>query len=133
MPPRGSQRRRWPRTLIRTDVPARWPAILPKRMLSATPRPRRRPNVPSSEPPMHSKGRLALAAALLALAPTVAAAQLTITGRITSDAGVGLPTAQVLIEGTTIGTATNDDGVYRLVVPTPRTGMVLLVRSIGYK
>ena len=82
---------------------------------------------------MHSKGRLALAAALLALAPTVAAAQLTITGRITSDAGVGLPTAQVLIEGTTIGTATNDDGVYRLVVPAPRTGMVLLVRSIGYK
>ena len=82
---------------------------------------------------MHSKGRLALAGALLALAPAVAAAQLTITGRVTSDAGVGLPTAQVLIEGTTIGTATNDDGVYRLVVPTPRTGMVLLVRSIGYR
>ena len=82
---------------------------------------------------MHSKGRLALAAAFLALAPAVAAAQLTITGRVTSDAGVGLPTAQVLIEGTTIGTATNDDGVYRLIVPAPRTGMVLLVRSIGYK
>jgi TonB-linked SusC/RagA family outer membrane protein len=82
---------------------------------------------------MHSKGRFALALALLALAPAVAAAQLTITGRITGDAGNALPTAQVLIEGTTIGTATNDDGVYRLVVPAPRTGMVLLVRSIGYK
>jgi TonB-dependent SusC/RagA subfamily outer membrane receptor len=82
---------------------------------------------------MHSKGRLILASALLALTPALAAGQLTITGRITGDAGNGLSTAQVLIEGTTIGTATNDDGAYRLLVPAPRAGMVLLVRSIGYK
>ena len=82
---------------------------------------------------MHSKGRLVLAVALLALTPALSAAQLTITGRVTSDAGNPLPTAQVLIEGTTIGTAATDDGSYRLVVPAPRSGMVLLVRSIGHK
>ena len=82
---------------------------------------------------MHSKGRFVLALAALVFTPAIVAAQLTITGRVTGDAGNGLPTAQVLIEGTTIGTAANDDGVYRLVVPAPRTGMVLLVRSIGYK
>jgi TonB-dependent SusC/RagA subfamily outer membrane receptor len=82
---------------------------------------------------MHSKGRFVLTHALLVLSPALARAQLTITGRVTGDAGNGLSTAQVLIEGTTIGTATTDDGTYRLVVPTPRTGMVLLVRSIGYK
>jgi TonB-dependent starch-binding outer membrane protein SusC len=82
---------------------------------------------------MHSKGRFVLMLVLLVLSPTLARAQLTITGRVTGDAGNGLSTAQVLIEGTTIGTATTDDGTYRLVVPTPRTGMVLLVRSIGYK
>ena len=82
---------------------------------------------------MHSKGRFVFTFVLLALTPALAAAQLIITGRVTGDAGNGLPTAQVLIEGTTIGTATNDDGVYRLVIPAPRGGMVLLVRSIGYK
>ena len=82
---------------------------------------------------MHSIGRHLAALALLALTPLAAAAQLTITGRVTGDAGNGLPAAQVLIEGTTVGTATNDDGVYRLIVPAPRPGMVLLVRSIAYK
>jgi TonB-dependent SusC/RagA subfamily outer membrane receptor len=82
---------------------------------------------------MHSKGRLVLALAALTFTPAILAAQLTITGRVIGDAGNPLPTAQILIEGTTIGTAANDEGVYRLVVPTPRSGMVLLVRSIGYK
>src|SRR5688500_313908 len=82
---------------------------------------------------MHSIGRHLASLLLLAFTPLVAAAQLTITGRVTGDAGNGLPAAQVLIEGTTVGTATNDDGVYRLVVPAPRAGMVLLVRSIAYK
>lgn len=70
---------------------------------------------------------------LVALTPLAGAAQLTITGRVTGDAGNGLPAAQVLIEGTTVGTATTDAGVYRLTVPSPRSGMVLLVRSIAYK
>ena len=82
---------------------------------------------------MHSTSRLLATLLLIALTPLAAAAQLIITGRVTGDAGNGLPAAQVLIEGTTIGTATNDEGVYRLVVPTPRSGMVLLVRSIAYK
>src|SRR5688500_17279152 len=82
---------------------------------------------------MHSIGRHLATLLLLAFPPLVAAAQLTITGRITGDAGNPLPVAQVLIEGTTVGTATNADGTYRLVIPAPRAGMVLVVRSIAYK
>ena len=82
---------------------------------------------------MHSNGRHLVALLLLVFTPLVAAAQLTVTGRVTGDAGVGLPAAQVLIEGSTVGTVTSEEGVYRLVVPSPRPGMVLLVRSIAYK
>src|SRR5688572_24375760 len=82
---------------------------------------------------MHWTGRHVLSLALLAMTPLVAAAQLTVSGRVTNDAGVGLPGAQVVIEGTTVGTATDPEGAYRLLIPTPRGAMVLLVRTIGYR
>jgi outer membrane cobalamin receptor len=44
-----------------------------------------------------------------------------------------LPSAQVLIEGTSIATGVDESGAYRLVVSEPRPGMTLLVRSIAYK
>ena len=69
---------------------------------------------------------------LIAL-PAAASAQLTIAGRVMDEGGRGLAGAQVLIEGTTIGTVAGTDGAYRLAVPSPRPGMVLLVRSLGYK
>lgn len=69
----------------------------------------------------------------LCLAPATAAAQLAITGRVTGDGGRPISGAQILIEGTTLGTVAGDDGGYRLVVESPRAGMVLLVRSLGYK
>jgi TonB-dependent SusC/RagA subfamily outer membrane receptor len=65
--------------------------------------------------------------------PLVAFAQVTIAGRISDPGNRGLTGSQVVIEGTTIGTSADNDGVYRLVIPTPRPGMVLLVRSLGYK
>ena len=65
--------------------------------------------------------------------PFVAGAQLVVAGRVIGDGARGLPGAQVLIEGTTIGTIAAENGVYRLVVASPRPGMVLLVRSLGYK
>ena len=82
---------------------------------------------------MLSNGHPLLAFLLLAATPLVSSAQLTIAGRVTGGAGNPLPVAQVLIEGTTIGTATNEEGAYRLVIDAPRVGMVLLVRSIGYR
>lgn len=51
---------------------------------------------------------------LLAATPLVASAQVIVAGPVTNDAGVGLSSAQVLIEGTTIGTSAGNDGIYRL-------------------
>ncbi len=65
--------------------------------------------------------------------PIIAGAQLVIAGRVTGDNARGLPGAQVIIEGTTIGTVAIENGSYRLVIASPRSGMVLLVRSLGYK
>ncbi|HYN81651.1 MAG TPA: TonB-dependent receptor [Gemmatimonadaceae bacterium] len=65
--------------------------------------------------------------------PLLGSAQLTLAGRVTDQRGRGLPSSQVLIEGTTIGTAADNDGAYRLVIAAPRPGMVLLVRSLGYR
>ena len=65
--------------------------------------------------------------------PLVASAQLVVAGRVSGEAGRGLPGAQVLIEGTTIGTIAVENGAYRLTIASPRPGMVILVRSLGYK
>ncbi|MGI8498915.1 MAG: TonB-dependent receptor plug domain-containing protein, partial [Gemmatimonadaceae bacterium] len=68
-----------------------------------------------------------------AAAPAAALAQLTVQGTVTDESARGLSGAQLVIEGTGIGTVTNDSGTYRLLVPSPRSGMVLIVRRIGYK
>src|SRR5438876_12057706 len=59
----------------------------------------------------------------------------TISGRVTNEQGVGLPGATVLIQGTTIGTYTDDQGRYTIVVPSSRANgqsSILLARTIGY-
>ena len=59
----------------------------------------------------------------------------TVTGRVTSDAGVPLGGAAVFIAGTNIGAQTNDDGTYTFIVPSSRaTGgtATLTARVIGY-
>jgi TonB-dependent SusC/RagA subfamily outer membrane receptor len=65
--------------------------------------------------------------------PIAASAQLVVAGRVTGDGAAPLAGAQVLIQGTTIGTVAAENGGYRLVISSPRPGMVLLVRSLGYK
>jgi TonB-linked SusC/RagA family outer membrane protein len=80
---------------------------------------------------------IAVAAALFAL-PAVAAAQegVTISGRVTSDAGAALPSASVLIDGMGVGTITRDDGRYTFVVPAARVHgqqAQLTAKLIGYK
>jgi TonB-dependent starch-binding outer membrane protein SusC len=69
----------------------------------------------------------------LTLMPGVVGAQLTVTGRVTDEAGRALAGAHLGIEGSGIVAFANDTGGYRLVVPDPRVGMVLVVRLIGYK
>lgn len=59
----------------------------------------------------------------------------TVTGRVTSDAGVPLGGVSVFLPGMNIGTQTNDDGSYTFVVPASRaTGatVALTARVIGY-
>lgn len=75
--------------------------------------------------------------ALLALTASSAVAQsgTTVTGRVTSEAGVPLGGATVFIPGMNLGTQTSDDGTFTFVVPAARaTGATvpLTARVIGY-
>jgi TonB-linked SusC/RagA family outer membrane protein len=54
----------------------------------------------------------------------------TITGKVTDDAGEGLPGVSVVLKGTTVGTVTDQDGNYSISVPD---GSAVLVFSfIGF-
>ncbi len=57
------------------------------------------------------------------------AGKITVTGKLIDNSGIGLPGATVFIEGTTIGTATDMDGNYRIEVPRNAT---LVFSFIGY-
>jgi TonB-dependent SusC/RagA subfamily outer membrane receptor len=84
-----------------------------------------------------SARKLTAAIALLVGAASVASAQsgATISGTVTSEEGTPLPGATVLIQGTTIGTHTDDAGRYTIVVPASRANgqtSTLIARTIGY-
>ncbi|HEX9652395.1 MAG TPA: carboxypeptidase-like regulatory domain-containing protein, partial [bacterium] len=54
-----------------------------------------------------------------------------ITGKVTArETGAPLPNANILIKGTTRGTASDADGNFRLTIPT--AGTTLVVSYIGY-
>ena len=77
----------------------------------------------------------AITACVLTASAAFAQSGTTVTGRVTSDAGVPLGGASVFIAGTNIGAQTNDDGSYTFVVPAARaTGAsaTLTARVIGY-
>jgi TonB-linked SusC/RagA family outer membrane protein len=77
----------------------------------------------------------AIAAFALTASTAFAQSGTTVTGRVTSDAGVPLGGATVFITGTNIGAQTSDDGSYTFVVPASRaTGgaATLTARVIGY-
>jgi len=71
--------------------------------------------------------------------PALLAAQqqgVTITGRVTNDAGAPLSLASVYIESLGLGTQTTDDGRYQLIVPAARANgqqVSLGVRAIGFR
>src|SRR5678815_6140002 len=91
---------------------------------------------------MHLSSRwLALLAGMLIAGPArpglLGAQQpVTITGRVTNDAGAPLSLASVYIEALGLGTQTTEDGRYQLTVPAARvTGqqVTLGVRAIGFR
>jgi len=55
---------------------------------------------------------------------------LTVTGRITDETGQSLPGVTLLLKGSTNGTTTNAEGIYRLSVPAGNA--VLVVSYVGY-
>ncbi|PYO80464.1 MAG: hypothetical protein DMD63_01110 [Gemmatimonadetes bacterium] len=76
-----------------------------------------------------------LSACALTASTALAQSGTTVTGRVTSDAGVPLGGVSVFLPGMNIGTQTNDDGSYTFVVPASRaTGatVALTARVIGY-
>src|SRR5437762_12300776 len=75
--------------------------------------------------------------ALLAL-PALLAAQepVTITGKVTSDAGLPLGQVEVAIPTMGLGALSRDDGSYAIVVPGARVSgqtATLVARRLGYK
>ena len=64
----------------------------------------------------------------LAAAPALAQ-QKTVTGKVTTEQGAPLAGASVVIKGTSLGTAANDDGNYSVLVSV---GQVLQFRLIGH-
>jgi hypothetical protein len=59
----------------------------------------------------------------------LAAAQRTITGRITDDKGAGIARASVQVKNSNTGTTTADDGSFRLTVPSANS--VLVISAVG--
>jgi len=102
-----------------------------------------RPNPGSHPPNLHKSvirklaGKIIAAAGVLVCAASTASAQAgtTISGTVTTEQGVPLPGATVLIQGTTTGAHTDDAGRYVIVVPADRANGqsgVLVARVIGY-
>jgi outer membrane cobalamin receptor len=70
---------------------------------------------------------------LLALTPLAVLAQgSTITGTVTDDGGLPLPSANVTLQGTTLGAATTVDGTYR-IANVPAGDYTLNVAFLGYE
>ncbi len=67
--------------------------------------------------------------------PGWAAAQATISGRVTSEAGQPLPNASIVLQGTNLGTLSRETGEYSFTVPAARTTgqtATLSARLLGY-
>ncbi|MGH7678351.1 MAG: carboxypeptidase regulatory-like domain-containing protein [Gemmatimonadaceae bacterium] len=77
--------------------------------------------------------RLALAGALLAVAVPVAAQapNITITGKVTSEAGAVVEGASVQANELRISTVTNSGGNYSIVIPSPENGARFIVQLIA--
>ncbi|WP_162053177.1 SusC/RagA family TonB-linked outer membrane protein [Pontibacter pamirensis] len=59
-----------------------------------------------------------------------AQADVTVTGQVTDETGVGLPGVTVVLQGTSRGTSTDYEGNYSIAVPS--TGATLVFSYIGY-
>src|SRR5690606_35427437 len=63
---------------------------------------------------------------------STAAADITLTGKVTDDKGELLPGVSIKIKGTNIGVATSVNGSYSLRVPTANVNGTLVVSYMGF-
>lgn len=82
---------------------------------------------------MQTKINLLALALMILMIPCLIFAQVTIQGKVTDERGEPLPGANVLVKGTSMGTATDSEGKFTLLIPSPEPGMVIETRFIGYK
>ena len=81
---------------------------------------------------MRKFGSLVCVLLLLVLISAEASAQRRVTGRVTGSAGELVSSAAVSVQGTTIGTRTEEDGRFTLI-NVPAGAQVLVVRRLGYR
>ena len=78
-----------------------------------------------------------IAVAMIALPPSPVCGQeaVTVGGRVTSESGDPLVAVQVLVPALNVGTSTNEDGRFRLVLPGRAVGqtVTMTVRRIGHQ
>jgi TonB-linked SusC/RagA family outer membrane protein len=75
--------------------------------------------------------RLSLAVVLMLALTTVTLAQeRVVTGTVTDESGSGMPGVNVILKGTSIGTATDVDGKFSITVPNEQS--VLVISFVGY-
>ncbi|SKC52701.1 SusC/RagA family TonB-linked outer membrane protein [Ohtaekwangia koreensis] len=74
---------------------------------------------------------LSLSLAMMLMLASVALAQeRVVTGTITDESGTGMPGVNVLVKGSSLGTATDVDGKFKIAVPND--GAILVVTFVGY-
>src|SRR5688572_25564091 len=72
-------------------------------------------------------------ALFLQLCVTLAIAQVRITGKVTDNTGKGVPSISVAVRTTTIGTVTDNNGMYDLVAVLKPGSYVLEFSGVGFK
>lgn len=85
---------------------------------------------PDDSPPKTEGQPLVFAALATANMATPYSAAVTVTGKITDEAGEAIPGVNVLVKGTSVGTTTDANGDYTLNVPDGATALVF--SFIGY-
>ena len=64
--------------------------------------------------------------------PILSLAQLTIQGTVTDDLDEGLAGANIIVKGTLLGTASDADGNFTLLVPKPTGQTIIEIYFVGY-
>jgi TonB-linked SusC/RagA family outer membrane protein len=63
------------------------------------------------------------------LASSSMAQNITVRGRVTNDAGQGVPSASVIVKGQSTGVTTQNDGTFQILAPSNST---LVISSVGF-